>query len=379
MVPRIAIVAHSAFHVLDLARELLELRQEVAFYSPIPRRKIEACGLPASSVRGLLPYVFPLAVAARRGPRPVRERFEFVFQRAVDVTAARLLKPCDVLIGMSGMSVTCLKQARRKFGAKIFLERGSRHILSQKEILEAIPGSSNDLVLEAMVERELWAYEFADVVVVPSRQVKRSFLERGFPAANLFRNQYGVDLEMFPPTDVPHLEIPTVIFVGNWSMRKGCDILWEACRSANAWDLLHVGLFGDAPIPDSPRFKHHDPVPRSELASYYRVAHVMALASREDGLSLVQAQALACGLPLVCTDRTGGEDLREFVTNADCITVVPSGDVQSLRLGIAKALALASEQRGRRDVLGERREELSWKAYGQRYLAEIERRLSVAA
>jgi len=36
---------------------------------------------------------------------------------------------------------------------------------------------------------------------------------------------------------------------------------------------------------------------------------VFVMASIEEGLAMVQVQALACGLPLICTTNTGGEDL----------------------------------------------------------------------
>ena len=34
-----------------------------------------------------------------------------------------------------------------------------------------------------------------------------------------------------------------------------------------------------------------------------------AIESIEEGLALVQAQAMACGCPIICTTNTGGEDL----------------------------------------------------------------------
>lgn len=373
---RIAIVTHGGFHILDLARELHNLEHEVVLYSVLPKRRVEENGLPAKCYRGLLPYLFPLAAAARRGPRALQDRFDSLFQRAVDRLAAAFLEPCDILIGMSGMCFASLAEARRRFGAKIFLERGSRHILSQKEILESIPVGTSEPVPNFLIKRELWAYEFADVIAVPSRQAERSFLDRGIPSSKLFRNPYGIDLTLFPATAVSDLKSPTAIFVGTWSLRKGCDVLWEACRAANSWHLLHVGPVGDAPLPQSALFTHHDPVPRSELTNFYRRAHVCVLASREEGLSLVQGQALASGLPLVCTNRTGGEDFRDILKDPEWITVVPPNDVAALRTGVQKALQQATEQTGVRDFLGEARDELSWKAYGKRYSEEIARRLS---
>ena len=361
---KIAIVTNGRFHVLDLARELSGLGHEVSFYSYVPLRRAQKFGLPAQCHRALLPYVAPAMALHRLAPAGLKSRTDHLLQIAVDRAAAHLLTPCDVFIGMSGVCVESARRARDAFGARIILERGSRHILSQKEILAGLPGAG---VPSWAVSRELWGYDFADIINVPSHHTESSFLERGFAPTRLFRNPYGVDLAMFQPSPVPALAMPTAIFVGGWSLRKGCDLLWEACRRANSWRLVHVGAVLDAPLPNSPLFEHHEPVSQEKLAAAYGKANIFIHASREEGLSLVQAQALACGLPLVCTDRTGGEDLRDMLDDPSWITVVPHDDPAALDEGIARAFGIAGRQSGLRDILGGSRAQFSWRAYGKRY------------
>ncbi len=363
---RLAIVTAGRFHVLDLARELSALGHNVAFYSFVPRHRAELFGLPRQCHRSLLPWVLPLVAAQRKGPRAWGKRLDILLQKAVDGLAARWLEPCDVFIGMSGLCVRSAQVGREKYGAKIFLERASRHILSQKEILEAIPGTPKPAVPEFNMKREMWGYEFADVVSIPSRHVEQSFLERGFPAQKLFRNPYGVDLTMFPPTPKPKNKVPTLVFAGTWSLRKGCDVLAEALHD-QSWRLIHVGSLGDVPFPNLANFESRGFVPQPKLAEIYAEADVLVLPSREEGLSYVQVQALSCGLPLVCTDRTGGEDLAEFLEDPAWVTVVPTNNVTALRVGIGRALTTAGTQTGLRDILGAARERLSWRAYGERY------------
>lgn len=363
---RIAIVTSGRFHVLDLARELAALGHDVAFYSYVPRRRAEQFGLPRRCHRSLLPFVLPLIVAQRKGPKSWGNRLEPLLQRTLDGLVARRLEPCDVFIGMSGLCVKSAEAAREKYGAKIILERGSRHILSQKEILEAIPGLARPAVPEFNLQRELWGYEFADVVSIPSLHVERSFLERGFSREKLCRNPYGVDLTMFPPTAKPANRMPTLIFAGTWGLQKGCDVLTEALRD-QPWRLIHVGSVGDLPLPQLPNFESRGLVPQSKLASVYAQADVFVQPSRQEGLSLVQAQALACGLPLVCTDRTGGEDLAEFLEDPSWVTVVQPEDVTALRNAITKAFDKATTQKGMRNILRSARDRLSWQAYGERY------------
>ena len=309
----------------------------------------------------------------------LRHFSERLLTGSLDAIAARVIKPCDVFIGMSGMSTKAATAVRRRYGASVWIERGSRHILSQKEILENIRGMTGKPVSDNAVKRELADYALADTVVIPSLHVERSFLERGCPREKLFRNPYGVDLKMFPPTLAPVDAQPTIIMAGTWSFQKGCDVLVTAWRHLRGVRLIHVGSAGDAPMPDSPDFEHHETVPMSRLKEFYSRAHVFVLASRQEGLALVQAQALGCGLRLVCTDRTGGEDLRELLPDPGRVTVVPPDDADVLRSALAEALRQAVTETGLRDFLGSARTKLSWRAYGERYSAELVKRVAPTA
>jgi glycosyltransferase involved in cell wall biosynthesis len=219
------------------------------------------------------------------------------------------------------------------------------------------------------VHRELAAYELADTIVVPSQHVADSFAERGYDDSIVKRVPFGVDLSMFPETRQPRAEKPRILMVGNWCLRKGCDVLTQAWRELSGVELMHVGPVGDCPLPQDPDFKHIDPVDQSELGRYYAASHVLVLASREEGLALVQVQGLASGLPLVCTDRTGGADMVEFVDFPNSIRVVPHDSVTELADALRQALQSQPEAGiMRRVVTPENRARLSWRRYAERHI-----------
>lgn len=365
---KIAIVTTGRFHVCDLARELSERGHEVAFYSLVPPTRTRQFGLPDSCNRWLLPRVLPEYVAVRTLARTrLKLRAEERFHERFGRVAAAALERCDVLIGMSGIAGEAAETARSKYGARVFIERGSRHILSQREILDAALGASGgSRVPEFAVRRELHDYEVAHAIVVPARHVVTSFTERGVPETRLLRNPYGVDLRMFPPTPKPEGE-PTILMVGAWSLQKGCDILVDAWRKMPGTKLVHVGAAGDAAFPHETAFTHHDPVDQPRLGAFYARSDVLGLASRQEGLALVQAQALASGLHVACTDRTGGEDLAELTGLDDVVSVAPSGDAEAFSRALRIALDRSRHGAPERDLLRDRRERLSWAAYGRRY------------
>jgi len=271
---------------------------------------------------------------------------------------------------MSGIYLAAPKLAKRKYGATVFVERASRHVQSQFNILKELSGV--ELPSDAYIKRELAAYAIADKVVIPSLQVRESFLDYGFPEDRLFVNPFGVDTSLFTPGNKESpAEAPIAIFVGTWCQRKGADLVIQAIKMIDDLTLMHVGTIGDVIFPVSSAFVHCDAVDQLHLPLWYRRANIFVLPSREEGLSLVQAQALGCGLPVVCTERTGGADLKTMIDCPEAIVVIPTDDVEALADGMRKALDIARNLVGK-DLLGVKgRESLTWAAYGRRYEEEL--------
>jgi glycosyltransferase involved in cell wall biosynthesis len=363
---KIAIVSKGRFHVLDLARELNALGHEVTFYSYVPKKRVEKFGLSRKCCNSTLLYVLaPLIFVAKKGwSKSFRGWANRQLTKAIDFWMRFLLKECDIFISMSGLCIESALFARKRFGAKIIYERGSRHILSQKQILDALGIGAGTKVPQFDVDRELQSYELADYIAIPSEHVEESFDEFARELKQkMFRNPYGICLDMFTP--VPAEKKYDVIMAGTWGLQKGCDTLSETCHKFG-FSLAHAGGIGDLEFPKKEWAKDFGFIDQALLKNYYAQAKIFALASVQEGLALVQAQALSCGLPLVCTDRTGGADIKKLLGDPEYIYVVPHGDVNALGEAIRNALAYADAHQGE-DLLGERRELLSWSAYGKRY------------
>jgi glycosyltransferase involved in cell wall biosynthesis len=319
-----------------------------------------------------MPFALPALALERFAPAVPPAVREWFLCKLLNLAIMARLRPCDLFIGMSGIYLEAARFAKRRFGAAVWLERGSRHILSQDEILADIPGATRPTSLA--IARELAGYALADRIVVPSRHVEESFRRDSAAHAKLFVNPYGVDLEMFPNTKRQDFDKElSLLFVGTWSLQKGCDLLTSAIGRSPGVRLIHVGSIGsDLAFPtDHPRFVHIDPVPQSELGRFYSDASACVLASRQDGFGMVLSQALASGLPVICTDRTGGKDLAHTPALARRLMVIPNNDLAAL-------VAAISELRGRLEMgtyfsplADSDRETLSWAAYGRRYSEQI--------
>jgi glycosyltransferase involved in cell wall biosynthesis len=242
----------------------------------------------------------------------------------------------DIFTGWSSFSLHSLRRAR-KLGAVTVLERGSSHIQYQDDILRDEYdrfGINPVLPHEKIIEKELNEYEETDYISVPSSYVYNTFIEQGIPEHKLVMNAYGVELDEFYPGNRQD-DVFRVIYCGAMSLRKGVQYLMQAFSElslANS-ELLMVGdmLPEMEQIYDrykSSTIKHRAAVKQSELRDIYVTGSVFILPSIEEGMAMVQAQAMACGLPLLCTTNTGGGDLIEDGQQG---FVIPIRDVAELK------------------------------------------------
>lgn len=289
---------------------------------------------------------------------------------------------CDIFAGLSGCSLYSLRRARQ-LGAKTVLERGSSHMLYQRKILEEEYGRlglRKEVVHPKVVERELTEYQEADFIAIPSQFVKETFLQQGISEDRLIHVPFGVDLTHFYPAP-KHDNLFRIIHCGNISLRKGVHYLLEAFAELNLprAELWLIGSMTDEIKPflrkwGSPAIRHQGPFPERELHRYYSQGSVFCLASVEEGLAMVQAQAMACGLPVICTTNTGGADL---VRDGLDGFILPIRDVTAIKEKILyfyenpEACRVMGESARRRVQAG-----FSWSDYGNKMIAAYQKILS---
>jgi len=305
----------TTFWALDLARQMARLGHLGKFYT----------GLPASMTRRL-----PEKMVCRQplllGPHYIaRKLHSYRLQQVLgwptaelfDVWLASQVASCEVFHCLSGVGLRAHRVAKRRYGALTVCDRGSSHISYQDDLLRdeferwGMPYQGTD---PRVIEKEQSEYQECDLITVPSEFDRRSFIERGVPAAKVAKIPFGVDLREFHPISKRNKTF-RVLYVGQIAMRKGIPYLLEALatlRVAN-FELILIGSL----LPEArgilahygEGFKYLGPKPRAELYHYYSQASVFVIASIEEGLAMVMAQAMACGLPVIATTNTGAEDL----------------------------------------------------------------------
>ena len=113
--------------------------------------------------------------------------------------------------------------------------------------------------------------------------------------------------------------------------------------------LLHVGAHS-MPFPEEELFHSVGTVDQREITNYMAQARVFVLPSRQEGLALVLVQAALSGLPIVCSENSGGTTIKRMINDDANVHIVDRLNVACLRDTLQKALVSAKKQTGTRKV-----------------------------
>jgi len=305
------------FHHFDLSRQVLRLKHRLQLFTSNPRTKVDRDLWPFAKTHPI--YRIPFAIGNRLGLGAHLYWLDEALLKDLGAWLSRSLDPAwtDIFHGLDGVGPEA--GGRIKSAGKLWIcDRGSTHIVAQKQLLDdeyALWNLSPPEFSADRLERCVAEYEQAHAVTVPSQFARRSFLEQGIPAERIFVCPYGVNLSEFRP-GLKRDQVFRVLHVGQISVRKGIGHLLRAVEPLARKGRVELWLVGEPDFSVQRLLQQYAGVfhlkgviPRKDLWQCYSQASVLVLASIEEGLALVQAQAMACGLPIIATTNTGAEDL----------------------------------------------------------------------
>jgi glycosyltransferase involved in cell wall biosynthesis len=208
-----------------------------------------------------------------------------------------------------------------------------------------------------------WSIRSADAVVCVSRYTQQQ-VARTYGYTNTTIIYDGIDTDVFvPPPDLKRRDdgLPDrggrirLLFVGNRTRRKGFDLLPGILdRLPEAYVLYYTsGFQGIDEGPPHPRMVPIGAPDRDGLVAAYQSCDMLLAPSRLEGFGIVQAEALACGRPVVTTRISA---LPEVVDHDRSGFLCPRDDVDAYaeavrRLGEDEALRRRFGEHGREKVV----------------------------
>ena len=378
---RVVQTVFGKFHHFHLARQLHRRGMLAGIFSSYPSRKLSDQGIPMDLVH-TYPYFHMAQLAAGRyvpGSGLAGGELSWWVALTLDAHVAGRLPECDVFVGISGSG---LKTGRlnQKRGGKYICDRGSSHIRwADRMLTEEFKrwGQEFEGVYHKHLTREDQEYEQSDAITVPSEFARRTFIEMGVPSDKIKKVPYGADMSRFAKVADPASGSFDVLFVGYASFRKGIPYLLEAFEKFKhpKKTLTIVGSVA----PEIDRYlqgKTLDNVefvgsqPQARLKELMSRSHVLVLPSIEEGLAMVQGEAMACGCPVIASENTGAEDLFDDGQEG---FIVPIRDPKA----ITNRLERLAQDPARREAMSAQALERvahigGWDTYGRNYVAVLE-------
>lgn len=327
------------FHHFELARELDRRGHLEKIYSTWPWQRLKREGLPREKVE-TFPWLHTtdfLLNRARLNPRWLSDQLGYSNALAFDRWTDRRIPPCDALVAISGAGLRTGIHLQQRGG--IFIcDRGSTHIRHRAELVKAehlrwgvSHGADDD---PRDLDREEAIYQAADAITVPASHARRTFIDRGIAPEKVHVIPYGVLLDRFQKVGDPPAGSFEVLYVGRVDLAKGFTDLLEAFAQLRVPNkrLTVVGSVMTEMRTVLPRLTQENvtfigSVPQAEVKTWMSRSHVMVMPSLDEGMALVQGQALACGCPVIATTNSGAEDL---FTNGVEGFIVPIRDPAAL-------------------------------------------------
>ncbi len=364
------------FHHFELAHELLRRGHLERIYSTFPWKRLQREGIPREKVE-TFPWIHTAQILLGKyklSSPGIHSHLAYTNGVSFDRWLAERVPECDALIALSGSALVAAKKVQSR-GGIVFCDRGSTHRRHQERVMrEEHERWKVEYRLQEAREmaREELIYQQSDAITVPSRVAARTFAENGVDAAKVHVIPYGVRLERFKKIADPPEDSFQVLYVGGLSLRKGIPYLLQAFAGLRH-PKKRLTVIGSPskeitrllPTLPTENVEFLGALPQGELAQYMSRSHVMMLPSLEEGLALVQGQAMACGCPILATTATGSEDL--FTDGVEGFIVEPRdmaalterlqrmADDPDLRQRMSEAALLRVQHLG------------GWRTYGDRW------------
>ncbi len=267
-------------------------------------------------------------------------KFNYLTNLSLDKASYKSARESDAFIFYRTEGLTTTERLKKEQSNTVcIMEEVNSHVDNQyaimKEEFSSLGFGKNPERIPDHTAR-LKAYERSDYILCPSEFVIQSFLERGFEPGRLLKVNFGFSSFNYP-FKIPvmrNTESFRVLYVGQLHFRKGLRYAIEAFKQIKHPKKEFVivgpksGITGLEKLDLPKEIIFTGTLKGEKLTEQYRKANVFILPSLEEGLALVQLEALSSGLPIIITTHTGGEDI---IKNGVEGFIVPPADSNAIK------------------------------------------------
>jgi len=278
---KIGIVVGFQWHAIELGTGLSKLGHEVYYITTLdfasPGKRIRMRWL--------------LSLAERI------QLLKILFCPLFSYLACRKSSSCDVIIVWSSYGAFF---NHTKLGKPVIIIRGSHHVDTQFELL------GMTWTIKGLVSRflELRDYDNAYKITVPTEEIANDPKWKRL-RDKLVVSEYGFE-DLKKPHSLPNASRIELLFVGILSYQKGLDRLRNIFQDEDSNLMLTlVGRleYRGFKIPSS--WNYLGELQGNEVSNLMYSKDILILLSRQEGMARVGLEAIARGMPVIATPRSG--------------------------------------------------------------------------
>ncbi|WP_377887502.1 glycosyltransferase family 4 protein [Alkalihalobacillus sp. R86527] len=214
---------------------------------------------------------------------------------------------------------------------KIFKEDINR---SNNNECVALKNELNSPLYKKILKNSRTEIKLADYFLVASTFSERSLLYDNINRSKIFKCPYGIENEQnfYKEINKKDNEKLKCVYVGRVTQKKGANHLFNAISRLNLNDFSFkfLGSYNDKNLyynfyKELCDFEGH--VTKDKVMDIYSNSDILVFPSLADGFGLSVLEALACGVPVICSSNAGASDL---IINGYNGFVITSGSTQEI-------------------------------------------------
>ena len=190
-----------------------------------------------------------------------------------------------------------------------------------------------------------WTFKSADKIICYTEKEKSMLKKLGIDSDKIAVIHNGTDTNMFIPCE-KEKNSNQILWIGRFTPGKGVEYLIDAFNILiKEYPNLKLIMIGKGPLKGNIEQKIQNLnlsknitimnfIPNSKLPEIYQNSDVFVLPSINEGVPRTILEAMACGLPIVCTE------LPQLINIVEgCGSLVPLRDPQALAEAISKIIS----------------------------------------
>ena len=190
-----------------------------------------------------------------------------------------------------------------------------------------------------------WTFKSADKIICYTEKEKSMLKKQGIDSDKIVVIHNGIDTNVFTPDNREEIS-NRILWIGRFTPGKGVEYLIDAFGIlVKEYPNLKLVMVGKGPLKENIEQKIRDLnlsksifindfVPNSKLPDIYRSSAIFVLPSLNEGIPRTILEAMACSIPIVCTELPQLVDIVK-----GCGVVVPRRDSPALAESISKIIS----------------------------------------